>query len=223
MPDNDQLTDSGELHRLIDSLSDVTVPAAPSLDAIVARGRARRRHRRYGITGLFVIGACIAAGLAISPLGAPAATPTAAPGGGRTLSAIRTAAYSIVFNSDGTATLSIDPNELFDPSKLQSDLDRFGIPAHVTVGSFCTSDPAPAGLSQAVSSEPNEQRTISIDPTAIPTGTELSVGEFELPMSVQMATYTLIDKDSYTCSNSPPTSSPIGGGLYRMGAWLRRP
>jgi hypothetical protein len=222
MSDTDQLTKSPELQQLSGSLSGVPVSEPPSLDAIIARGRARRWHRRYRVAGLLLVGAGIAGALVVGPIRVPAGGPTAAPATGTTLGAIRTAAYTILLNSDGTATLTIDPNELFDPAKLQSDLDRFGIPARVTVGSFCTSDPAPAGLSQVVSYQSNEQGTITIDPTAMPSGTELSFGEFELRMGVEMATYTLIDKGSYTCSKNPPTSSPIQGGLYRLRGWIRR-
>jgi hypothetical protein len=222
MSDNDQLTNSPELQRLAGLFSGRAVPEPPPLDVIMARGRARRRHQRYSLAGLFLVVACVAAALVVGPTVAPAAGPTAAPTAGPTLGNIRTAAYTIVLNGDGTATLTIDPNEIFDPARLQSDLDQYGIPARVTVGSFCTSDPAPAGLSQVVSYQPNEKDTITIDPTAMPAGTELSFGEFQLRMGVEMATYTLIDKDSYTCSNNPPTSSPTGGGLYSIGAWLRR-
>ena len=171
MSDNDQLNNSAELHRLSGSLSGVTVPKPPPLDAIMARGRTRRRHRRYSVAGLFLAGAGIAAALLVGPTTAPAAPGApGAPAPSRTLGAIHTAAYTIVLNSDGTATLTIDPNEIFDPEKLQSDLDQYGIPARVTVGSFCTSDPAPAGLSQVVSYESGQKATITIDPTAMPVG-----------------------------------------------------
>jgi hypothetical protein len=224
MSDRDQLTNNAELHRLSGSMSGVAVPEPPPLDAIMARGEARRRHRRYSVACLFLAGAGIAAALVVGPTGAPASPASSrAPAASRTLGAIHTAAYTIVLNSDGTASLTIDPNEMFDPATLQSDLDQYGIPARVTVGSFCTSDPAPAGLPQVVSYESGEQATITIDPTAMPAGTELSFGEFELRMGgVEMATYALIDKGSYTCSNDLPTSSPSQGGLFTIGAWLRR-
>jgi hypothetical protein len=224
MSNGDQLSNS-EWNRLAGSLSGVTVPEPPPLNAIKARGRARRRHRRYSVAGLFLVGAAIAAALVSRPTVAPAAGPIAAPTTGHTLGAIRTAAYTIVLNGDGTATLTIDPNEAFDPTSLQRDLDQYGIPARVTVGSFCTSDPAPAGLSEVVSYHPGGEAvpaTITIDPTAMPAGTELSFGEFQLRMGVQMATYGLIDRGSYTCSDNPPTSSPAQGGLYRLGALIRR-
>ena len=65
---------------------------------------------------------------------------------------IRTAAFTLTRNANGTATLTINPRVLFDPSALQSDLAQYGIPAKVTTGSFCSSDPAPSGFSQVVRS-----------------------------------------------------------------------
>ncbi len=59
---------------------------------------------------------------------------------------IRTAAFTITRNANGTATLTINPKVLFDPSALQSDLAQYGISAKVTTASFCSSDPAPQWL-----------------------------------------------------------------------------
>ena len=74
-------------------------------------------------------------------------------GPARTPGTIRTAAFTLVSNANGTATLTINPKELLDPAALQSDLAQYGIPAKVTSGSLCSSDPAPAGFSQVVSSK----------------------------------------------------------------------
>jgi hypothetical protein len=214
MSDSDQLNNSVEFHRLRDSLSGVAVPQPPAVDAIVDRGRTWRRHRRYSGGALFLACVGIAAALVIGSPSTPAAHPTAA--GGRTLGTIRTAAYTIVLHSDATATLTIDPRELIDAAKLQSDLDQYGIPAVVRVGSFCTSDPEPGGVSKVASYQPGVHDSITIDPTAMPPGTELSFGQFQLPMGVEMASFALIDKNSYSCSSDLPTSSPSVGGMYLM-------
>ena len=101
-----------------------------------------------------------------------------------TSATIRTASFTLVSNSDGTATLTINPKELLDPAALQSDLAQYGIPAKVTSGSFCFSDPHPDGFSQVVSSYPARegsyspqsgvQPTITIDPSAMPAGVSFS-------------------------------------------------
>jgi hypothetical protein len=45
MSGNDQMTDGAELLELRHSLSGVAMPERPHLEAVTARGRARRRHR----------------------------------------------------------------------------------------------------------------------------------------------------------------------------------
>ena len=185
MSDNDQMTDSAELRELRDSLSGVAMPERPRLEAITARGRARRRHRRSRAAGMSVAGVAAVTALAFAVTGANAPAPghstirSLAPG------TIRTAAFKIVKKSNGKATLTLNPNEFLDPATLQSDLAKYGIPAKVTSGSFCSSDPAPAGFSQVVSLPPREapvpprsgvQPTITLDPAAMPAGTELSFG-----------------------------------------------
>jgi len=205
MSDNDQMTDSAELRELRHSLSGVAMPERPRLETITARGRARRRHRLSAVAGLSV---AAAAGTALA-LGL-----TGVLGPARTPGTIRTASFTLVSNSNGTATLTINPKELLDPAALQSDLAQYGIPAKVTSGSFCSSDPAPPGFSQAVSFYPGGpgtatpesgvQPTITIDPSAMPAGTELSFGQFQLPSGEQQADFVLIDTSSYTCTNTPP-------------------
>jgi hypothetical protein len=220
MSGNDQMTDGVELRELRDSLSGVAMPERPRLEAITARGRARRRHRLSAVAGLSVVGAAAGTALAVGLTGVlgPARTP----------GTIRTAAFTLVSNSNGTATLTINPKELLDPAALQSDLARYGIPAKVTTGSFCSSDPAPGGFLQVVSSHPagpftatpqnGVHPTITINPAAMPAGTELSIGNFQLNSGEyagqQQADFVLIDTSSYTCSSTPPDPNglPVGYG-----------
>ncbi len=137
MYDND-LSDSPELRELRDAVSGVATPGPPPLEPIMARGRARRRRRLTHITRLSVGGVAAATALALGVSGAfsPAAK----------LGTIRTAAYTLHHNSNGTDTLTLNPGELLNPSQLQSDFAQYGIPAKVTSGSYCTSDPAPSRL-----------------------------------------------------------------------------
>jgi hypothetical protein len=138
-------------------------------------------HRRLtaGITaaaaGSVVLGLGLSGGLGSSPA---AGTGT-----------IRTAAFTITRSANGTATLTINPQVLLDPSTLPGDLARDGIPAKVTVGSFCSSDPAPGGFSQAVTFSPAfpgdsgqqqvDDPTVTINPATMPAGTELSIGALQ--------------------------------------------
>jgi len=217
---HDEMSDNEVLRAASDSLSAIPMANPPEVEAITARGRARWRHRLSAVAGLSVAG--VAAGIALA-LGLTGVLGSAPPGGQGT---IRTAAFTLVSNSNGTATLTISPGELLDPAALQSDLTQYGIPAKVTTGSFCTSDPAPAGFSQVVSSYPagestattqnGVQPTITIDPAAMPAGTELSVGDFQLSSGEysgqQQADFVLIDTSSYTCSSTPPDPNGLPDG-----------
>ena len=217
---DDPLTGSAELRELRNSLSGVTMSERPRLEAITARGRARRRHRLSAVAGLSVAGAAAGTALALGLTGVLG--PARPPG------TIRTASFTLVSNANGTATLTINPKELLDPAALQSDLAQYGIPAKVTSGSFCSSDPHPAGFSQVVSGQPagegssspqsGVQPTITIDPSAMPAGAELSVGYFQLSSGEyagsQQADVVLIDTSSYTCTSTPPDPNgpPVGYG-----------
>ena len=176
-------------------------------------GRARR-HRLSAVAGLSVAAAAAGTALVLGLTGVL--------GPARTSGTIRTASFTLVSNPNGTATLTISPKELLDPAALQGDLVHYGIPAKVTTGSFCSSDPAPTGFSQVVSSHPAGpdtatpkpvvRPTITIDPAAMPAGTELSVGDFQLSSGEQQADFVLIDTSSYTCSSTPPGPNGLPDG-----------
>ena len=66
MNDNDELNDSAVLSAVRDSISGLPMPTAPRLEAITARGRARRRRR---LGGLSIAGAGACAALAVGLAG----------------------------------------------------------------------------------------------------------------------------------------------------------
>lgn len=219
MFDNDQMNDSAVLRELRDSLSGVAMPERPLLEAITSRGRAHRRHWLSAVAGLSVAGVAASAALALGLTGVLGPVPA------RSVGTIRTAAFTIVSNPNGTDTLTIDPQVLFEPTVLQNDLAQYGIPAMVTADSFCTSDPAPDGFSQVVSFPPFSDdggqqvtdRTITINPAAMPPGTELSFGMFQLSTD-QQTSIALMDTSSNTCTSTAPTTlPPRGGALLRYG------
>ena len=133
------------------------------------------------------------------------------------------AAFTLTSNANGTTTLSIYADQLLDPGALRQALAEHGVPALVTNGSFCSSDPEPAGYSQVVVGprlpahgpvpDPRVDRNpvaLVIDGPAMPAGTELSIGYFD--GHVQQATVTLIGKNAYTCTSTPPAAPTPGGG-----------
>jgi hypothetical protein len=213
---HDEMTDNEVLRTAAESLSAIPMASPPDVEAITARGSARRRHRISAIAGLSVAGVAASTALALGLTGVLGQAPTP--------STIRTAAFTLVSNSNGTATLTINPKELLDPAALQSDLQQDGIPAMVTSGRLCTSDPVPAGFSQVVSQDwpPNVspqsgvQPTITIDPSAMPAGTELSFGYFQLTSGEaageQQADMLLVTTSSYTCSSTPPSPNGLPAG-----------
>jgi hypothetical protein len=209
---------TSELRRMAD---DAARQAQPPAAAEIIRQGDRRRRRSLtlqslgGLSAAGVVGAGVALGFGLT-----GSAPAHAAG------TIRTAAFTLVSDANGTATLTINSNVLLEPATLQSDLAQDGIPAMVTVGSFCSSDPAPAGFSQVVSiqkiqpselrrsqgSKPRQvpDRTMTINPAAMPAGTELSFGNFQLANGAQTS-FALIERGSYTCTSTTPTAPPPDG------------
>jgi hypothetical protein len=192
---------TSELRRIADDGARHARP--PAADEIIARGDRRRRHSMTAqslgaLSAAGVVGAGVALGLTLTSGAAPAHS-------GNT---ITTTAFTLVKHANGTTTLTINNNVIFEPAVLQSDLEQDGIPAIVTEGSFCSSSPAPAVTGQIISVQPGSAGgtpTVTINPSAMPAGTELSFGNFDLPNSGRTL-IGLVDKDSYTCSSTPPAS-----------------
>jgi hypothetical protein len=93
-------------------------------------------HRRLaaGMT------AVAAAGSVVLGLGVSVALGSAPSRGTGT---IRTEAFTLAENANGTAALRLTQNQMFHPGALQQPLAQAGIPALVKVGTLCTSNPAP--------------------------------------------------------------------------------
>jgi hypothetical protein len=191
---------TSELQRMADDAAGQARP--PAAAEIIRQGDRRRRSRTRrslgGLSAAGVVGAGVALGLGLTGSAPAHATGT-----------IRTAAFTLVRNAAGTATLTINNDVMFEPATLQSDLAQDGIPAKVTVGSFCSSDPAPAGLPQVISIpavQPGEAPAVTINPAAMPAGTELSFGNFQLANGGRTL-FALIDPGSYTCSSTAPVGA----------------
>jgi hypothetical protein len=214
-----EMSDTDVLRAASKSLSALPVASPPDVQAIMARGRARRRHRLSAVAGL---SATAAAGTALA-LGLTGILGSSA---ARSTGTIRTASFTLVSNANGTATLTINPRELVDAAALQKGLQQYGIRAMVTSGSFCSSSPPPAGFSQVVSFYPRPtpyrnvvpagtHPTVTFSPSAMPTGTELSFGIFQLSSLEQQDDFVLMNSSSYTCTSTPP-KAPQNGALFRV-------
>ncbi len=185
--------------------ADMRAPEQAGQRLLQRNYRPGRGHRRLaaGVTAA-AAGGAVVLGLGLTGAFAPAPA--------RGAGTIRTAAFTLVEHADGTATLTVNPYVLLDPGTLQGDLRQDGIPAIVTSGSFCTSDPVPGGFDQVVTphSSPN---ALVIDPAAMPAGTELSFGYFQLSPG-QESVIELVDANSYTCASTPATPPPPGEGAF---------
>jgi|HubBroStandDraft_6_1064221.scaffolds.fasta_scaffold663696_1 hypothetical protein len=206
----------------------MNVPA----EQIVSRSRAirARGHRRLAAC----LTAATAAGSVVLGLGLSGAHGAAPNGGTGTIhgtGTIRTAAFTLTRNANGTDTLTLTHSQIFDPAAFQQALAQHGIPALVKTGTYCTSnppapDPASIGvlsLRAPVKQEPprgvfthltpSEMNRIAagtrtvINPAAMPTGTELF---FSYVNSGHALFFDLIYTSSYTCSNALPPGGPAG-------------
>jgi hypothetical protein len=148
-----------------ESLTDVHLDR--SADAIRAQARGRRVRR--GLAGASAGGLALGMGLAL------------AVGGGSGASArsvhVNLDAWSVNTQPDGL--VYVDVRELVNPVLLRQTLARAGVPAIVTFGEFCTgaSGGDAGNLRQvlgktALGGEPK----LTINPAAIPAGSELSIG-----------------------------------------------
>jgi hypothetical protein len=161
------------------------------VEKVFAASRARRRRRLSGLTAAAAATAGAAVAMALtfggpSPatLGGPAPTrpgnpPPPNPG------SVKLAAFSVTNGPGDSTTLILYKGPKYpqlDPTALREALVRHGIPALVTVGTFCRSTPgAPTGLGQVVhpSTLADGSDVMVINGQAMPSGTRLSIGYFQ--------------------------------------------
>lgn len=129
MNGHDDMSDTDVLCAVRDSMSGVPLAGPPHVEAIMARGRARR-HRRVipGVTGTAAVAA--GAALAVTAL-TPAGHVASHPAGRQP--AVQLAAWTVTRLADGKISVTI--RELEDPAGLQSTLRADSVPASVTFAS----------------------------------------------------------------------------------------
>ncbi|MGD0373597.1 MAG: hypothetical protein ABSB01_03275 [Streptosporangiaceae bacterium] len=206
---HDDMSDDDVLRAAATSLSTLPVAGPPAAAQIMARGRARRRRT---VTGLGLAGTAGVAALALGMAGVFGGHSPA-----RTGTTIRTAAFTLAKAANGTATLKLSQDQMFDPGALQQALGQDGIPALVKIDTYCSSNPAPPSphstgvLSVQLPdgtpvepSTPGHQQTVPADaltvinPAAMPAGTELL---FDYVNSAHALIGGLVYTNSYTCSS----------------------
>jgi RNA polymerase sigma-70 factor (sigma-E family) len=151
---HDDMSDTDVLSAVRDSLSGMPLASPPDVEAIMAKGRARRRRRLIpGVTGTLATAAVGA--LAVTAL-APASHQASELAGNRASHytsrqpAVQLAAWTVTKLADGNISVTI--RELADPAGLQQMLRGDGVPASVTFAG--QQDPAcqpyPGGTPQSL-------------------------------------------------------------------------
>lgn len=187
------------------------------VEDVFARSRARRRRRLSGLTAAAAATAGAATAITLA-LGGPAparpgSPPPPSPG------TVKLAAFSVTSGPGDSTTLLLykDQGPQLDPGALRQALARHGIPALVTVGTFCRSAPGvSSGVGKVIqASDQADGSALVINGRAIPPGMRLSIGLF--PGYTRM----LLIKDGAplscsSASNQPaahisPSGTPIRG------------
>jgi hypothetical protein len=185
----------------VNDIEDVLVQVRDSLSgahmdmpvtAILARSRSRQRRRLARLS---------TAGVAAAGVLALGLTGVFSSGGNvpsRSAGTIRTAAFTLVSNADGTDTLTLNQGQLLNPRALQQALTKGGIPAVVQAGILCSSSPAPHNNGVILPQKPGQPDTRwVINPAVMPAGTELS---FTYVNQDHMLIIGLIYDNAHTCS-----------------------
>ena len=176
------------------------------VEHILARSRARRRNRLAGLTAATAATAGAAAAITLT-LGAPAPARSGhphlgAPAPAASSGSVRLAAFTVTSGPGDSTTLVLRKDTPLDPSALRQALAQHGIPALVTVGSFCRTNPlAPVPFGQVVqpTTLADGSDAIVINGQAMPSGAELSIAVF--PQTVRMV---LIEKGApFSCFSTP--------------------
>jgi hypothetical protein len=195
------------------------------VEHILARSRARRRRRLAGLTAATAATAGAAAAITLT-LGAPAPARSGhphlgAPAPAASQGSVRLAAFTVTNGPGDSTTLVLRKDAPLDPSALRQALAQHGIPALVTVGSFCRTTPlAPVPFGQVVqpTTLADGSDAIVINGQAMPSGAELSIAVF--PQTVRME---LIEQGApLSCFSTPgqpgqpaihilPTGTPNSG------------
>lgn len=213
MNDNDELNDSAVLTAVRDSISGLPLPTAPRLEAITARGRARRRRRLGGLC-LAAAGACAALVVGLAGGGGSAGpVPQTGPAPRHHVPAVHLAAFSVAAGPGGSTTLTLYPGQVANPGAVRQALAEHGIPALVTAGQFCRTavQPPPSVGEVVVLSGPKHLThapgprpgPVFIYGSKIPRGVELSIGYRQDSQENEISFTLIVAGAPLTCTSIP--------------------
>lgn len=143
---------------------------------------------------------------------------------------IRTAAFTLTSNANGTDTLTWKLGQVLDPAGLQRALALHHIPALVKTDAYCASSPAapdpssigvlsvrgpatphlrarwdPRGAAPGAIKQFMAHTVMVINPAAIPSGTELA---FDFSSSDNAFAVDLVNIGSHTCRTGQSPATP---------------
>jgi hypothetical protein len=178
------------------------------VETIIARGRVRRARRR---SGLVAAGLTLSAAVVVGVAGFAGSSGSGAAPSQPGARQVQLAAFTVVKNPNGTATVTfpvVQANQLINPIALRQALANAGVPAIVTIGRTCSNTVGSAAELHSVvqvqgPSGPSSQTiSVIITPSAMPAGTELSIGIYPHQRSWQLA-----DANApLTCTSTPPSA-----------------
>jgi hypothetical protein len=234
MNDDERPDDSALTAELVDSLADLAVPERPPLTAITDRGRVYQRRRLAGLAGLGVACAVTGIALVLGLTGVLGAAPTrngTAQTAAFTLTSYTNGTVSLklsqVFDpaalqralaQHGTRAL-VKVGSYCSSSPAAPSSIRLGVLPGASPGPAGTRRRAAPGLgngqgiweSVTLPVKPSQLApmvdpiSMVINPAAMPAGTELFIGYFDLAQTIVV---NLIYTSSHTCRN---TQQPPGG------------
>jgi hypothetical protein len=197
------------------------------VEKVFARSRVRRRRRLSGLTAAAAATAGTAVAMTLTLAGPAPAGPAPARSGNPPPASpgpVRLAAFSVTSGPGDGTTLILYKGPKYprlDPTALRETLARHGIPALVTVGTFCRSTPgAPGGLGQVVHpSNAADGSAMVINGQAMPPGTRLSIGYFQGHVRMLL----IKDGAPLSCSSTShqpaahitPSGTPIREGQHK--------
>jgi hypothetical protein len=130
-----------------------------------------------------------------------------------TTGTIRTTAFTLVKNANGTAKLTLSLDQQINPATLQHALAQDGIPALVRINTLCSSNPVPADSGVISIQLPNgnlvlppgpgaadqpvpRDAVMVINPAKLAAGTELTFNYLDDNHELH---FGVIDTSSYIC------------------------
>jgi hypothetical protein len=162
-----------------------------------------RRAATVAAVAAIAAGTAIGVGYAVSN-----AHPAASQGTAGHAVHIHTDAFWVDTNAHGTVTITLMRDYTrIDPAALRHALAKAGVPALVTPGTVCYV-PGPVSALTQVLSAPTHladgSTTVTISPAAIPPGSEISIGYFQVSGGGGIHITLVPEHAPLTCTSTPP-------------------